>query len=490
MLTQQQFTTMNRNCRTAMGLFSVLGSFLSILPWILLGMVAVCCIAGFFCVRTLYASWKEDFAPRLSRFNQESLSHKKAPHACKVLRSRSVQDRIASIETFNTASGILERNERIQQRFGLNENKTGEVDRADTLNMDHQRVDFWDFLWAYTFIVPHAVALWLVGCLWMKLRDVLHRVVWRRFGVRHPSQCVDPRKRIGQLLLEGTQMVQFVGKFKKGDKTIAKFIWTNIPLLDGNGKYKMAKMMTVGLDLEDRRYYSGTLDGVPLAPRDALVIIWFHVISANHVKLHAYANWATNAQESTFDAFQHRMSVTTTMYNYFGFTVFPRITMFWKKIGLSSDFHEIVKVFQQGVKNGVPEHAGVMELAKYSEFARFIGPLRRYFHKTFAEHEKDFVGVDPESLFIGTIMHSLDHTLMGWNVPDPLILDVEGCDPNFRIMAELGRFVRAGFVDDLPGLMFNKNYSNAPHPFYQKIYKHAATLNKKLADKMDCCIIK
>lgn len=413
----------------------------------------------------------------------------------KRLARQSVRARIGRLETFRTASGILSRNKRIHQRFGLNEQKSvsraRSGSRADMLNMDHQRVDFWDFLWAYIFIVPHAVALWLVGCLWMKLRDVLHRVVWRRLGVRHPSQCVDPRKLLGKLLLEGTQMVQFVGKVKKGDKTIAKFMWTDMPMLDGNGKYKMAKMMTLGIDLEDKCYYSGTLDGVPLAPRDALVLVWFHVIFANHVKLHAYANWATNAQESSFDdAFQHRMSVTTTMYNYFGFTVFPRITMFWNKAGISSDFHEVVQVIRQGVKNGVPHHAGVMELAKYSEFARFIGPLRTYFHKTFIEHKKDFVGVDPESLFIGTIMHSLDHTLMGWNVKDPLYLDAEGCDPNFRIMAELGRFVRAGFVDDLPGLTFNKNYSNAPHPFYQKIYKHAASLNKKLADKMDCCIIK
>ena len=131
-----------------------------------------------------------------------------------------------------------------------------------------------------------------------------------------------------------------------------------------------------------------------------------------------------------------------------------------------------------------------MELAPHSEFARFIGPVCKFFHKTFKDHTKEFKGVDPEALFIGTIMHSLDHTLMGWNVVDPLYLDAERCNPRFRVMAELGRFVRAGFVDDLPGLLFNKNYSNAPTPFYQKVYKFAAKKNKKLADAMDCCIVK
>jgi hypothetical protein len=62
--------------------------------------------------------------------------------------------------------------------------------------------------------------------------------------------------------------------------------------------------------------------------------------------------------------------------------------------------------------------------------------------------------------------------------------------PEFRVMAELGRFVRAGFVDDLPGLVFTKRYKTAPSAFCQEIYKAAAKLNTKLADNMDTCIIK
>ena len=38
-------------------------------------------------------------------------------------------------------------------------------------------------------------------------------------------------------------------------------------------------------------------------------------------------------------------------------------------------------------------------------------------------------------MFVGTILHSLDHTLMGWNLEDPLWLDVESdeCRTGSRI---------------------------------------------------------
>lgn len=87
-----------------------------------------------------------------------------------------------------------------------------------------------------------------------------------------------------------------------------------------------------------------------------------------------------------------------------------------------------------------------------------------------------------------SILHSLDHMLMGWNLEDPLWLDVDS--PDFGLMAEVGRFVRVGFVPDIPGLMFQKRYKDAPHPFYQGVYRHAAKINRRFADNMDTCIVK
>jgi hypothetical protein len=48
--------------------------------------------------------------------------------------------------------------------------------------------------------------------------------------------------------------------------------------------------------------------------------------------------------------------------------------------------------------------------------------------------------VEAEAMFVGTIVHSLDHsTTMGWNMLDPLWLNVE-C-PKYGLMAGIGRVV-------------------------------------------------
>jgi hypothetical protein len=77
---------------------------------------------------------------------------------------------------------------------------------------------------------------------------------------------------------------------------------------------------------------------------------------------------------------------------------------------------------------------------------------------------------------------------MDWNIGDPLWLDVD--HPEFGRMAEIGRVVKIGFVSDLPGLLFHRRYKGSNHPFYESIYKKAATINVGLADLMDTCIVK
>jgi len=89
---------------------------------------------------------------------------------------------------------------------------------------------------------------------------------------------------------------------------------------------------------------------------------------------------------------------------------------------------------------------------------------------------------------VGTILHSLDHCLLEWNLEDPLWLDVD--DPRFGKMAELGRIVRVGFVEDVPFLYFNKRFKGSNHPFYKNVYEKAAKIDKKFADNMDTCIVK
>mmetsp|Transcript_15155 Transcript_15155/g.24882 ORF Transcript_15155/g.24882 Transcript_15155/m.24882 type:complete len:82 (-) Transcript_15155:30-275(-) len=81
-------------------------------------------------------------------------------------------------------------------------------------------------------------------------------------------------------------------------------------------------------------------------------------------------------------------------------------------------------------------------------------------------------------MFVGTILHSLDHTLMDWNLKDPLRLDVD--DPRFGKMAQS----RLCFGCSRP--LLPQKVQGKCH----KVYRKAAKINKKLADNMATFIIK
>ena len=75
--------------------------------------------------------------------------------------------------------------------------------------------------------------------------------------------------------------------------------------------------------------------------------------------------------------------------------------------------------------------------------------------KLFSNYKNDFNGIDGHALFIGTVMHSLDHYLMAKHA-DPLMFDVN-CE-KYGKMNEVLRFVRSSFVEKPPGLFFKHMY--------------------------------
>merc|ERR1719210_896043 len=120
------------------------------------------------------------------------------------------------------------------------------------------------------------------------------------------------------------------------------------------------------------------------------------------------------------DGFLQKNSVVTTMYNYFGKSTFPRLAAFWYSWGISKfDFHNISHVIDHGVDMGIPFHAHVRQLMQHSEICSFVVKVRNHFMNAFAQHRAELLGIDGEALFVGTILHSLDHTLMEWNLEDP-----------------------------------------------------------------------
>lgn len=229
------------------------------------------------------------------------------------------------------------------------------------------------------------------------------------------------------------------------------------------------------------------LDGKQLSAEECIILLVFKHIFNDHTKIHACANWAVNVSAS--NPFVKRNSIVTVMYNFSGFTIFCELAALWFRIGVTKhDLAKLKEVIEQGLKTGMQFHGNIGDLAGFSDVVDFVIKVRNNFMNEFAEHKKDFPGIEGEALFIGTVLHSLDHTLLDETLEDPLWLDVD--HPEFGVMAEIGRISKAGFTSDLPGVMFEKRFKDAPHPFYQNVYQHAVRINRKLADNMDTCIIK
>jgi len=354
--------------------------------------------------------------------------------------------------------------------------------RASGLDMDHVYVSFFDYLWACYFVVPNAVFLWAKGVAVLLLRGALCR-----FGLIAPKHC-DPACVVGRLLLNSVaNVVHFVSMEERDGVQVAYFVFLDFKILDMKGELKTYERFWVELDLERKCMIKAKLDNRELTASETIILLWHNNIFAGHVKLHAYANWAINTHAS--DPFVRQNSVVTAMYNYFGFTVFKDLASFWQFIGAARyNIAGIQEVVLAGVQSGIHSHSIIRKLAPYSSLVDFTVKVRSRFIHEFEKHKADFPGMNGEALFIGTVLHSLDHTLMDDNLEDPLWLDLD--HPEFGVIAELGRFVKAGFVSDVPGLAFEKSFKDAPHPFYNKVYHHASFVSQYLADRMDTCIIK
>jgi len=380
-----------------------------------------------------------------------------------------------------------------------NENKYGL--RSDpTLDMDHIYISFGAYIWAKVFIGNSVVALTLYGLLKLKIRVLLYKF---GFVQKKPMNAAEVA---AKLVLEQTQVIHYIGKFSqkndndevppKGieEEDLAAFSFPNFPILQNNGTAHVADLLFIVIDLNSKQMVSANLDGDMLTAEQAIILLWFNTVFANHVKIHSYANWGVNlgkSKDSDVDVIMARNSLVTVYYNFIGYSIFPTLIPTFQRLGfLSVDCSSSMKqIFDHGISSTPPEHSKVVELMQKSRFVKFITLCRPIFLKKFNRHFsfKDNK-IDAEALFIGTVLHSLDHTLASINLEDPLWLDTS-C-PRFGAMAEMGRLVKAAFVDDLPFLPFNKRFQTSGHPFFVSVYNKASKVDKFLADHMDVCIVK
>jgi len=165
-------------------------------------------------------------------------------------------------------------------------------------------------------------------------------------------------------------------------------------------------------------------------------------------------------------------------------------------------------MIKKGLDEGFPMHEHIRQLMPYSQYVSFIVKVRNCFLNLFEVYKDDFPGIDGEAFFIGTVMHGLDHTQFEHVVKDCLWLKCSvGGEPDdaldglalsngkvdgrhFLYLEELTRFVRCGFTTDLSGIIFTYRFKDHTHPFFKSVYRFAHKLNPRLADNLDCCIIK
>jgi len=481
--------------------------------------VGLLLVLGFLYIRFAYyvfTVWENDIAEkRVSRRDQYSPSNKLPPDIKSFESNKQrTQDNAKLHENFDNCEllnefvgkdGMKKRtNDLFRERAKRSNSLTpgavvkarttiktslDDVGQAEELNMDHIFLSYIQFLWGFTFVGPFSYLLWWKGTKWLSIRTRLVKL-----GILKVKPC-DLAEVVGKLCLEQSQAIHFYAKTKPTSKlgNIAGFFFANFPYVNGDCEYQIADLLAVDIDLDTKKWVKAKLDDRMLNVSETLTLLWFNGVCAQHVKLHSMANWGVNVDKSVagVEPFFHRNSIVTTMYNYFGFSRFSSYFETWEKQGLLSvgwDPDAWVQCVKHGIRDNIWQHSQIEQLVKYSRFVNFIVKVREIFLKEFASHKKSFPGVHGEAMFIGTIMHSLDHCFLDWNLEDPLWLDVD--HKEFGKMAEIGRIVKAGFVSDVSGLYFNKRFKGSNHPFYKSVYKKAARVDKFLADNMDTCIIK
>ena len=274
-----------------------------------------------------------------------------------------------------------------------------EDQQAEELDMDHVYIRFQDFLWGYIFIGPMSFFLWKKGTVILKLRQFLIK-----HGIIKYKECDDMESLIGFLVLEQSQVINYFARTKEGSElgNIAGFFFADFPYVDNDLNYQVADLFAVDIDLDTKKFVKAKLDDSDLTVQDTFILLWFNTIAAQHVKLHAMANWGINDHQSIkkSNAFLYQNSVVTVIYNYFGYSAFSNFLKVWEKQGLLSEGWSekgcFIKCVNHGIKDGVGQHGNIVELVKHSRFVNFIVKVRAVFMDQFAKHKELFPGIDGE----------------------------------------------------------------------------------------------
>ena len=470
-------------------------------------------------------TWWCDFSRRKQRWEPECPSHVRRPDtgtrklAAESSRRLSADvtprwesSRPANVETAKAAS-VEPRPKLLQRlhsahRWLTGSNKRLADDRAEHLpkDWDHLPLTLTEVLWARIFVYSplavHAVAgmLRLVGVLALRRRGLL--ATPRR----------DQRSMCFELLLETScaVFVQIVpptdgasasgsdgagasggdgsggGGVGGGGGAIATFAIPLAAKVLSDGDVQLGEL-SGELNLDARQLTSAAFDGEALAPADAFLLLWLALVGQNHPQIHAFATWGINHVSGT--QYLRSLGVTSIYFNHLGLRGFPRLCGVLHSLGVLRVCTQATAALILGrTEQNPPAHKHIKALAQHSKLVHFIVRVRGYFLMQFEKHRPDFQGCDGESLFLGTVMHSVDHhQAMAFDA-----CDMEWEDPAFRGCYEIATLVRSGFTSALrlAHILFDRRFSAGRHALFRDVHEFAHRINPRMADGMECAIIR
>jgi len=347
--------------------------------------------------------------------------------------------------------------------------------------MDHLHMSFIDYLWLAWFLKPTTMAVMLFGGSNSSgVYGILKIRILEMFGYGETDSNSKTEIIIINLILN-TVLVTCIRDLDNDmfcELFIPSATYFNCDETVTSGD------ISLKMDLKNKKVIEVTFSGKSLNLKDALILIVIALFGHAHPVMHSFANWGIDPHNQ--NTFLQRMAICTIKYNNIGMESFPKTVNCLKMLGITKYIdHDAARLSIHQTPHTVPKHTHLLKLKKISKFVDFIIQVRTFFMSELANHQEDFMGIDREAFFLGTVMHSLDHSQYFKLLQ---IDNFRGCSEEFKANREFATLIFNCFADTPHFRLFECRFSHAPHVFFRNVYQFAANIDRGLADAMECTI--
>jgi len=354
---------------------------------------------------------------------------------------------------------------------------------ADRPDMDHIYLPFSDYLWTSIFVLPAMelgnvigarCSVGVIGILWHRFKQ------WVGLNAAYDEEAV--KKAIVETFLGFSLLV-----WAKKDGDILTYKVPAMTHIDSETGKVTAGDLVLRLNSVTREYLGCTYRKEEVSPAAALGLLMNAFAGHSHPLLHGYASWGVNVESENW--FIRRMSIITVKFNNLGVEAWPFMVGFLSWLGLCrTPLTEDNTRLTIHLNHNVPEHASKMHEMLHIPYVQFVTDVRKYFMKQFDLYLGDFEGIDAEALFVGTVLHSIDHRVVAKNFSRLLLTAEHAVEPKFAADVEWGLYT-CNLATDAPlGRPYENRFSHAAHPFFRKVFAFANEINPELASYMEACI--